>query len=231
MCGAKVEYLRNGRELNCHLCGKNELAHVHCALGHYVCENCHGERFLRPIRSFITLAEGDNPLLLAEGMLNKIPLPMLGCEHAWIAVAALMVALKNHGPLNITNEMIEEALSRTRKQAIGAYCGLTGICGMAPAMGSVFSVILGASCPGDVETSTTMRAVSRVIEAIAAETGPCCCKNFLRTALLTAAEILRETMEIDLPTEAEIYCVDSDRHPHGCREARCRYYWKHAPMG
>ena len=216
--------------MSCHFCGKTELAHVHCGQGHYICESCHGERYLRPMRSFMKLAEGDNPLLLAEGMLNKIPLPMLGCEHAWIAVAALMVALKNHGPLKITEEMMEEALSRTRKQAIGAYCGLTGICGMAPAMGAVFSVILGASCPGDLETSTTMRTVSKVIAAIADETGPCCCKNFLRTSLITAAQVLQETLQINLPVEAEIYCVDSERHPHGCREERCRYYWKHAPM-
>lgn len=217
--------------MSCHLCGKVEVGYVRCTEGHYICSTCTVQRYLRPLRSFMEMAAGDNPLLLAEGMLNKIPLPMMGCEHAWLAVAALMVALKNHGPLYISMEMMEEALNRTRKQAIEPYCGLTGICAMAPAVGSVFSVILGASCAGDLETSMTMKAVSGVIAAIAEETGPCCCKNYLRVALLTAAGILRETMQIDLPTEAEIYCLDSERHPFGCREERCRYYWKHAPMG
>lgn len=217
--------------MNCKQCGKLEKGHRRCIKGHYICLDCLAERYLRPLRSFMSRAEGDNPLLLAEGMLNKIPLPMIGCEHSWLAVAALMVALKNHGPLLISIEMMEEALARTRRQAIDSYCGLTGVCGMAPAIGSVFSVILGASPSGDMETKTTMQAVARVIAAIAAETGPCCCKNYLRTALITAAEVLRESLQIDLPTDAEIYCLDSQDHPYGCREESCRYYWKHAPMG
>lgn len=212
----------------CTLCGKAEAGYVQCENGHYVCQSCHGRDYMDAIQAFIAMADGDHPLLLAEGLLNKLDLPMLGCEHAWLAVAALMVALKNHGPLVVTEDMILEALERTRRQAIGAYCGLTGVCGMAPAVGSVFSVLLGASCSGDLETATTMKVVSRIIDAIADETGPCCCKNFLRTTIKTAGSLLKEYLQIDLPIEDEIYCLDGDRHPHGCRRERCTYYWEHA---
>lgn len=149
---------------------------------------------------------------------------MLGCEHAWIAAGALLAAIRNHGKIKVTDDQIVEALNRTRKQAIAAYCGLTGVCGVAPAIGASFSVILGATCPKDWETATVMRVVSRVIEAIANQTGPCCCKNFVRTALALSCQLAKEYLRIDLPFSQEIVCQDSHRHPHGCRKTKCNYY-------
>lgn len=150
---------------------------------------------------------------------------MLGCEHAWIAAAALMAALRNEGTIPVQPEQIEEALRRTRRQAIGAYCGLTGVCGIAPGIGACFSVILGAACPKDRETSITMHVVARVVEAIGSQAGPCCCKNFVRTALGVAGEMAREHLKINLPAGLDsIVCADMDRHPHGCRGKKCKFY-------
>lgn len=151
-------------------------------------------------------------------------IPMLGCEHAWVTAGAFLAAIKNHGEINITDNQIQEALNRTKKQAIGAYCGLTGICGIAPAIGACFSVILGAACPKDKETATTMHVVSQVIEAISNETGPCCCKNFMRTALTLSCELAEKHLNIKLPHNLDITCSDSQRHPHGCRRNKCSYY-------
>ncbi|MDF9408726.1 DUF5714 domain-containing protein [Pelotomaculum isophthalicicum JI] len=161
---------------------------------------------------------------IAEIMMKSAHIPMLGCEHALIAAGALLAAIKNSGEIKITDIQIAEALTRTRKQAIGAYCGLTGICGIAPAIGACFSVILGASCPKDKETATTMIVVSQVIEAIANQTGPCCCKNFVRTALTLSCKLVREYLKITLHCNGKLICSDSDRHPHGCRKEKCRYY-------
>lgn len=149
---------------------------------------------------------------------------MLGCEHAWVAAGSLLAAIKNHGEIKVTNAQIIEAINRTRRQAIGAYCGLTGVCGVAPAIGATFSVILGAACPKDKETATTMHVVSKVIEAIANETGPCCCKNFVYTALKTSCVFAKEYLNIELPRGSQIVCKDSDKHPHGCRKEKCKYY-------
>lgn len=151
--------------------------------------------------------------------------PMLGCENAWIASGALMTALKNEGKIKVTDELIVEAMSRTKRQAIGGYCGLTGVCGIAPAIGSCFSVLLGASCPKDQETAMTMKVVARIVDKIADETGPCCCKNFVRTALGEAILLVERYFNISLPSPREaIVCTHSSRHPHGCRESKCSYF-------
>ena len=152
-----------------------------CPNGHYICDSCHGEDTFDLIYDMSICSEGTNPFVIANEIIDKTKLPMLGCEHAWVAAGALIAAIRNEKAIKITNEDIKEALNRTKKQAIGAYCGLTGICGIAPAIGSVYSVILGAACPKDTETSKTMFVVSKVI-------------------------------------------MDNHRHPHGCREEKCRYY-------
>ncbi|MCL6557712.1 MAG: hypothetical protein K6U74_02705 [Firmicutes bacterium] len=171
-------------------------------------------------------ARKQDPVTIAEEILKAAPVPMLGCEHAWIAAGALMAAVKNRGTVKVTDGQILEALYRTRKQAIGAYCGLTGVCGIATAIGAVFSVLLGAACPKDEETAATMRVVSRVVGTIAAEAGPCCCKNFLRTALTLSKQLIKEHFGVDLPCRQQVTCEDSHRHPHGCRTSKCRYYPK-----
>jgi len=158
-------------------------------------------------------------------MSHKDKVPMLGCENAWIVCGALMASIKNEGTIKISNDQIKEALTRTKRQAIGGYCGLTGTCGIAPAIGASFSVILGASCPKDQETATTMRVVSKIVYAIADQTGPCCCKNFVRTALIEAVYLAKQYLHIYLPaTNEPITCTHVDRHPHGCRKEKCTYY-------
>lgn len=195
-----------------------------CLNGHYICDDCHGEKLFDTILQLVLSAKGTNPLIISEEIITEASPPMLGCEHAWIAAGALLAAIKNHGVICVTDNQIVEALSRTRRQAIGAYCGLTGVCGIAPAIGASFSVILGAACPKDKETATTMRVVSRIIEAIADQTGPCCCKNFVRTALTASCKLAKQYLKIDLPYTGKIICQDSARHPHGCRENKCIYY-------
>lgn len=88
-------------------------------------------------------SESQDPLEIVEALMNfKDQVPMLGCENAWIAAGALMAAIKNESTLKITDAQILEVLNRTHRQAIGGYCGLTGVCGIVPGIGACFSIIL-----------------------------------------------------------------------------------------
>nr|WP_282433321.1 DUF5714 domain-containing protein [Desulfosporosinus sp. FKA] len=177
------------------------------------------------VKDCLMNTDSANPLEIAEFLMAQDNIPMLGCENAWIAAGALMAALKREGTIRITNEQIVEALNRTKKQAIGGYCGLTGVCGIVPAIGACFSVLLGAACPKDQETAMTMRAAARIVARIAEETGPCCCKNFVRTGLSEAINIVKEYFNVLLPVPSKaIICTQSSRHPHGCRASKCSYF-------
>ena len=226
VCKATLDYFQSGQEFTCMKCNKTELGYVNCPNGHYICDSCHGEDTFDLIYDMSISSKGINPFVIANEIIDKTKLPMLGCEHAWVAAGALIAAIRNEKTIKITDEDIKEALNRTKKQAIGAYCGLTGICGIAPAIGSVYSVILGAACPKDTETSKTMFVVSKVIEDISKQAGPCCCKNFVYTALEISCRYSQEYLGVTLDTNYNYTCMDSHRHPHGCREERCRYYNK-----
>jgi len=172
-----------------------------------------------------------DPRALAERMMSIPNLPMLGCEHAFIACGALMAALKNspYGKNKITDDQIREAFGRTAGQGKSGFCALTGVCGIAPAVGACISIFLGARCGSDSEQKITMEAVIRVMRAVADLTGPSCCKAYVRTALTEATELFSERFGILFPVQNESSaCLHSDRHPHGCRENKCPYYVKPA---
>lgn len=221
-----MEYFSQGIELVCFRCRKREIGNISCPNGHFICDECHGKGALIIIRDYLLTTASQNVLEIAEILMgNKEQVPMLGCENAWIAGGALITALKNEGTVEVTNDQIIEVLNRTKKQAIGGYCGLTGVCGIPLAIGACFSVILGAACPKDQETSTTMRVVAKLVNAIADETGPCCCKNFVRTALKEAIRLVEKYFHVALPLPgSEIVCTDAERHPHGCRKEKCSYF-------
>lgn len=166
-----------------------------------------------------------DPQEIAEGLFCQVDhLPMLGCEHALVVVAALMGALRNAELLGVDDTMIAEALQRTKRQAVGGYCGLTGVCGVAIGVGACFSVLLGAACPKDRETAATMQVVAQVIASIGDNTGPCCCKNFVNLAIPIAAAAIRYLWGVEVGVSKPSRCEYVERHPHGCRREKCGYY-------
>jgi hypothetical protein len=231
VCGSTLEYLHQSENLVCIYCGATEQGHVKCPEGHFTCEECHRRDAMQMIEGMIVTMELQDPIAIAELMMGHPNLPMLGCEHAYIAAGALMAALKNspYGKGKITDADIREVFDRTAKQAVGGHCGLTGVCGIAPAIGACFAVFLGSRCGSDMEQKITMNAVIKVSQAVTELTGPSCCKAYVRAALPEAATIFAERFGIVLPvSKTSIICKDSNRHPHGCREEQCPYYRKPA---
>ena len=224
VCGEVLQYLENSQAMKCLYCGKEEEGHITCPNGHYICEHCHNQDAMRMIEDVAFSTKSQNPVEIAELMMSFPGLPMLGCHHAYIAGGALMAAIKNEGSRGITNDDIKEVFKRTKRQAHGGYCGLTGVCGIAPGIGAVFAVLTGSKCGTDREQRITMEAVTRVTGAITELTGPSCCKAYVRRSLEVATEYLRESLGIGLPRERVSACLHPGRHPHGCREIKCPYY-------
>ncbi len=224
-CGTGLEYMTGSEELTCGFCGKKELGHIRCPKGHFICEACHGKDAMKAIEDVVFKTDSKDPAALAELLMSHPSVPMLGCEHAFITGGALMAALRNSWSRKITEDEIREVFTRTARQALGGYCGLTGVCGIVPAVGACFSVFLGARCGSDNEQKITMDAIVKVTEEIKNLTGPSCCKAYVRGAVAVAAKIFEEKFGIALPVEASsIVCAYTARHPHGCRKEKCPYY-------
>lgn len=229
VCGSKLVYLKQSAPLACMYCGGKEDGHIKCPQGHFICDACHSKGALQMIEDIAFATPSRDPVEIAELMMGHPALPMLGCEHAYIAAGALLAALRNSPYGKGTNDDIREAFVRTSRQALGGYCGLTGVCGIVPATGACFSIFLGARCGTDREQRITMEAATEVSRAIAGLTGPSCCKAYVRAALAVAVELFSERFGIVLPVKGPSpVCKHSAKHPHGCREEKCPYYTKEA---
>lgn len=231
VCGQELTYLEEGRSFTCFLCGRSEVGHVYCPGGHYLCEGCHGAGIRELLPQLLHASQATSPRELAEELLALPELPMLGCEHALIAAGSLMTALKNRGNLGVTEQHVTEALQRTERQAISAYCGLSGVCGVVPALGACYSVLVGAQCGKGAETRATMELVSRLASVTAEEAEPGCCKAFVRSCLAETETFLQERLAIPTPQANLVVCRDADRHPHGCRGPACDYHAEHNSFG
>lgn len=224
VCGSDLEYLNQAQAVTCAFCGKVEPGHIRCPAGHYACDSCHNRDALTVIEEIARSTRSHDPFEIADLMMSHPGLPMLGCQHASIAGGAFMAAVRNEGSRGITNEDLDEVFRRTQKQAHGGYCGLSGVCGIAPALGACFSVLTGSKCGTTDAQRTTMEAVTRVSRAITDLTGPSCCKAYVWGALEVAGDYLRESLCITLPTHTAKACSFAGRHPHGCREGDCPYF-------
>lgn len=222
VCGEKLHYHEKAVDLTCSFCQKTAMGHIACPNDHFVCESCHNRDSLEVIYDILFSTNSVNPKDIAELAFCLPGLPMLGCSHAFIAGGALMAALKNEGSAGVGNEEIKEVLERTKKQAHGGYCGLTGVCGVVPAIGACISVLSGAKCGTDKEQRLTMEVVTRVMGAITDLTGPSCCKAYVRVSLEVAALFLRENFHVALPVDRAISCTCLTQHPHGCLK-NCPY--------
>jgi hypothetical protein len=227
-CGGKLDYLNEAEDLVCTYCGAVHQAHVKCPKGHFICDACHGKDARKAIEELARTSTSPDPIAIAELMMSHPALPMLSCDHAYIAAGAIMAALRNspYGS-KIGEAEVSEAFARTGKQAHGGYCGLTGVCGVAPAIGACFSIFLGARCGSDREQRIVMEAVTRVSGAITDLTGPSCCKAYVRSALTAAVVMFAEKFGVVLPVkDLSIVCDHVTKHPHGCREEQCPYFKK-----
>jgi hypothetical protein len=231
ICGSALEYLQLPEARICIYCGKGVRGHVICTTGHFVCDVCHGMDARRMIEQIVLTSQENDPLAIAELMISHPSLPMLGCEHAFIAGGALMVAIKNspYGKEKITSAVVQEVFERTAKQAVVGYCGLTGVCGIAPALGACISVFLGSRYDSDSEQKIVIDAVIRVLQSLSTLTGPSCCKAYVRAGLREAVSYMGDRFGILLPVrEGQIVCRHSEKHPYGCREEKCPYFQKPA---
>jgi hypothetical protein len=222
LCGKALLYGANPVKVKCSHCGSPGEAYITCPNGHYVCDPCHSRLAREKIERLVFSTSFKDPQEIAEAAFENPSLPMLGCEHAYIAGGALMAALKNIN--RASDDDIKEVFARTQKQAHGGYCGLTGVCGIVPATGAVFAVLTGSKCGTDKEQKITMETVTEVSMAIAALTGPSCCKAYVMAALEAAKALLMENLGVELPSKAPFRCAHSSRHPHWCREKLCPYF-------
>ncbi|WP_346352935.1 DUF5714 domain-containing protein [Azotosporobacter soli] len=229
VCGGQLLYQSHAEEKTCNYCGALSATSVFCPDGHYVCEACHGAGYYAFLQQYALNTSSRDPMSIAEALLQSPALPSLGGEHHPLVAAALLGALKNHGEFLlpdgtrrcITDADILEGMRRM-KQIPSCSCAYHGACGAGLAVGTTFSLLLGATCANDMERTLAMRATNAALAAIADCGGPACCKQSVRTAILSGVGLLKELFRIHLPLSRS-RCFHQKDTSHGCKGMACRF--------
>ncbi len=227
VCGSSLVRLDNAEEQTCIYCARTAAGRLKCPEGHFVCDACRTADPMAVVEGLVLTTPLRDPFQIAELLMNHPALPAVGCEHAFIAAGSLLAAQRNSPYGRIGERDICEVFRRIALQAKTDACGLTGVCGIAPAIGACFSLFLQAGPASDRELRMVMDAVITVQATIAGLTGPICCKAFVRAALEDTVSIFAERFGMVLPgPTSPVICRHQARHPHGCREEKCPYYRK-----
>lgn len=166
---------------------------------------------------------------IAETLLQGSFLPSLGPEHHAIVTVSVLAAIKNYGEVTlsdgskrtITDDDIREGIRRM-KQIPACTCAYHGACGAGLGVGAFFSILYDATCAKDIERTLAMRASNAALAAIANTGGPGCCKQSVRTAILTGVELLKEFCHARLQI-SHSRCFHMRDTTHGCKGIYCQF--------
>ena len=224
ICGAPLEYLEAGQEMECALCRKKEISRTRCVHRHYVCGECHTAGLDAVVGLCLREASAD-PAVILEKMMAMPFCHMHGPEHHAMVGAALLTAYKNAGGELDLPKALEEMMSRA-KQVPGGSCGFWGACGAGISSGIFVSIVTGSTPLSERPFALSNRMTARSLAAIGETGGPRCCKRDSYLSLLCAVDFVREELGVEME-RPEIVCTHSARN-NQCIGERCPFSGKGA---
>jgi hypothetical protein len=194
-------------------------SNVTCIAGHFVCDSCHVSSPNDLIETFCISASSNNPLALAESLMNHPSIKMHGPEHHFLVPAVLLASYYNKP------ELVEERASkiqearRRAKAVLGGFCGSHGNCGAAVGVG-IFTSLINDNTPLATEAwKESNRMTARSLSKIAEHGGPRCCKRNSFLAIESAMDYLAGFIS----QERKVVCTFSHLNKE-CKKTDCPYF-------
>lgn len=225
LCAESLEYLDEEAILSCYFCGEEHRARLWCPEGHFVCRSCQHMPLSSFLEEIVHSSRSRNPFDIAQFLMSHPTLEKHSCDHAWIFTTALLIAVKNEGTINISEEEILAALEATKVQSNPNFVHSTGVCGMAAAVGVAFQAVLNAVRGSNEQyDGTTMRVVAQAIEHLADNTSRCrCCKRVALITLDLIASLMRARFKIKLEGASDEYICRKFGSIGYCEPDSCQF--------
>lgn len=185
VCGGELFYTPDkALRARCFYCGEEEITHVFCLEGHFICNHCHSKDILEEVATHCKKSRLKDPLRLLLEIFEHPHLHRHGPEYHSIVPAVLVTAYyNNRGEKNAS--AIKEAILRG-KDIFGGICGTHGACGAGIGVGIACAVILKTTPYSKKDRGEANRMTALALEAISHFGGPRCCKRDAVTAVMTA---------------------------------------------
>lgn len=218
VCGA--ELIQVNTEAICTFCGQKTPARYLCVAGHHICEECQLADWPQVVERVCEGSHDTDPVSIAN-LIMKHPMSVMHSpQHHIMVTAAVLAAMRNKGLHPLNPGRIASAIERTKGIPL-ASCGTRGECGAAICVGTLVSILTGATYQKDHERSLALQASAEALIAIAQAGGPRCCKQSVYLSLETASIVLKRELDIDLPVMP--HCEFSARNEE-CKKEWCQYY-------
>jgi len=223
VCGKDLIYKNESENMSCFYCGKQSYANVTCLDGHYVCDNCHASSANDLIENFCINTLLENPLDLAESIMNHPNIKMHGPEHHFLVPAVLLASYYNKTKQYQKKESkIKEARKRA-EMILGGFCGSHGNCGAAVGTGIFASLIKDNNPLASKKWKDSNMMTAKSLTTIAEHGGPRCCKRNSFLAIEAAIECFSDVLHKD----KNIVC-HFNKYNKECKRNKCPYFKNNA---
>jgi hypothetical protein len=218
ICGGELKQVDS--VATCMFCGQETTAEYLCDVGHHICEECQLADWPHVVERVCEGTRQRDPVDIVNLIMKHPMAVMHSPQHHIIVTPAVLAALRNRDQYPLAPGRLASAIERTRDIPLGA-CGMRGECGAAVGVGTLVSILTGATYQKDRERSLALRANSETLQAIACAGGPRCCKQSVYLALEVASAFLGRELNLDLSVEPR--CEFAVRNEE-CKKERCQYY-------
>ena len=204
----------------CVFCGQQTPARYLCDNGHQICDDCQLADWPQVVERVCAASRETDPSAIVN-LIMKHPMSIMHSpQHHIVVTPAVLSALRNAGIRPLSAGRLASAIERTKGIPLGA-CGTRGECGAAVCVGTLVSILTGATFTKDHERSLALQATAEALVAIAQAGGPRCCKQSVYLSLETAASFIKRELDIDLSVNPR--CEFAARNDE-CKKERCKYY-------
>ena len=150
ICGA--ELYETDTVAVCSFCGRETPAEYLCPNGHHICEEC---QLADPLQAVERVCGGTwetDPGLIVNLIMKHPVMVMHSPYHHVLVAPAVLAALSNSDQRSLKSGRLASAIERTADIPYGV-CGTHGECGAAVSVGTLVSILTGASYRKDRERS------------------------------------------------------------------------------
>lgn len=218
VCSSELEQVNTTAV--CTFCGQETPAQYLCASGHHICEDCQLADWPHVVERVCEGSRATDPTAIVN-LIMKHPMSVMHSpQHHIMVTPAVLAALRNSGLHPLNQGRLASAIERTQGIPLGS-CGTRGECGAAICVGTLVSILTGATFRKDHERSLALQASAEALLAIAQAGGPRCCKQSIYLALETTSIFLKRELDLDLRVEP---CCEFSVRNVECKQERCKYY-------
>ena len=218
VCGAKLVYGDQPREIMCHYCMQVFTADAACEAGHHVCDACHVKDSLAVMEHICLTTTETDMVALFKHIRGHRSVSVHGPEHHAMVPAVILATYRNLGG-EVPDAMIHKGIKRGAKVA-GGSCGLAGVCGAAVGVGIAFAALLGSSPKNAELRQRVLTLTTRVLDEIAAMRAARCCQRDGYLALRKAAELSGDYLDVPLQADEPYPCHQTHLNKQ-CAEDLC----------